>query len=457
MTPLYFINGTIKLVIFQMTNAVLIFAAHLLSIQLCFVSAAQSYEGYKLLRFPTKSVVWLENVEAEGFHLNQRDEPKRPLIDIWAEPNKLRPYADVMVAPEFLDSFMIMLKNHGINSVQILQRNVQREIDRQKRELLINRYRGERSVTDIDARNRASRFNLLQYHRYDEILQYLRDLTVKYPHLVGMINITRTFEGRDLMGIKVGTRAAFKPAVFIDAGVHAREWIAPAVALYVASKLASRYGHDKDITRMVDKFDWYFVPVANPDGYEYSMTTDRLWRKTRSRNMTINKWCVGADANRNWGYRWGEAGANRSPCSNIYAGASPFSEVEVAGIRDFITWQIPDLKIYVSLHSYGQLFLAPWGYTSDKPDNYYDQKMAAKFAVEAIKNRTGAEYSYGTISELMYPASGTSIDYMQSKGVPYIYGIELRPEDIDNNFGFTIPPRYIEPTGNAGFSIFFLQ
>uniref|UniRef100_A0A914SFC3 Peptidase M14 carboxypeptidase A domain-containing protein n=1 Tax=Parascaris equorum TaxID=6256 RepID=A0A914SFC3_PAREQ len=355
--------------------------------------------SYKLLRFSTKSVMWLENVEAEGFHLNQvthfitiifqRDEPKRPLIDIWVEPNKLRPYADVMVAPEFLDSFMIMLKNHGINSVQILQRNVQREIDRQKRELLTNGYRQQRSVTNIDARNRASRFNLLQYHRYDEILQYLRDLAVKYPHLVGMVNITRTFEGRDLIGIK-----------------------------------------------------------------------DRLWRKTRSRNVTVNKWCVGADANRNWGYRWGEAGANRSPCSNIYAGASPFSEVEVAGIRDFITWQIPDLKIYVSLHSYGQLFLAPWGYTSDKPDNYYDQKMAAKFAVEAIKNTTGAEYSYGTISELMCerisflanPASGTSIDYMQSKGVPYIYGIELRPEDIDNNFGFTIPPRYIEPTGNAGFS-----
>ncbi|VDM39618.1 unnamed protein product [Toxocara canis] len=368
----------------------------------------------------------------------QFDEPKRPLIDIWAEPNKFRPHADVMVAPEFLDSFMIMLRNHGINSVQVLQHNVQREIDRQKRDLLIAEHRAKRNVqAKSDDRDRIHKFNLLQYHRYDEILQYMRDLAAKHPDLVGLINITKTFEGRDLMGMKIGTRSAFKPAVFIDAGVHAREWIAPAVALY----LATRYRHDSEITRMVGKFDWYFVPVANPDGYEYSMTTDRLWRKTRSRNMTVNKWCVGADANRNWGYRWGEAGANRSPCSNIYAGASPFSEVEVAGIRDFITWQIPDLKIYVSLHSYGQLFLAPWGYTNDKPDNYYDQKTAAKFAVEAIKNKTD-------------PASGTSIDYMQSKGVPYIYGIELRPEDIDNNFGFSIPPRFVEPTGEEMLSAF---
>lgn len=45
------------------------------------------------------------------------------------------------------------------------------------------------------------------------------------------------------------------------------------------------------------------------------------------------------------------------------------------------------------------------------------------------------------------PASGTSIDYMQSKGVPYIYAIELRPEDDNSAFGFTVPARYIEPTG----------
>lgn len=68
-----------------------------------------------------------------------------------------------------------------------------------------------------------------------------------------------------------------------------------------------------------------------------------------------------------------EAGANASPCSNIYAGSMPFSEPEVAGIRDFINWQVPDLKLYISLHSYGQIWLAPWGYTSTKPTNHEDQ------------------------------------------------------------------------------------
>uniref|UniRef100_A0A915PWD5 Peptidase M14 carboxypeptidase A domain-containing protein n=1 Tax=Setaria digitata TaxID=48799 RepID=A0A915PWD5_9BILA len=361
---------------------------------------------------------WLEEMEADGFTLNHA---------------------------KFLDSFLAVLKIRDISDVQIIANDIQKEIDRERQDLSRTmKYRLRRSARN----NSLADFNLLAYHRYDKIMSYLKKISKEYPNLTEVFNITRTYEGRDLIGIKIEAEGESlqKPAIFIDAGIHAREWIAPAVALYIVSKLVTRYGKDSDPTRMIEQFNWYIVPVANPDGYEYSMTTDRLWRKTRSRNTTVNKWCVGADANRNWGYRWGEAGTSRSPCSNIYPGSAAFSEVETAGIRDFIANQIPDLKVYVSLHSYGQLFLGPWGYTSAKPNNYYDQKHAASLAVEAIRKKTGAKYNYGTISELMYPASGTSIDYMQDRGVPYIYGIELRPEDA-NNFGFSIPARFIEPTG----------
>ncbi|VIO94413.1 Uncharacterized protein BM_BM6935 [Brugia malayi] len=404
-------------------------------------SATQQYRGYSLLRFPTVTTDWLDQIEADSLALNNANvinflETKRILVDIWAKPNMYRNHADVLVAPEYLDSFLALLRMRDISDIQIVANDIQKEIDRERRDLVYAmKYRSRRSVGD----NSLANFNLIAYHRYDEIVDYLRKLSRLHPNLAEIFNITKTYEGRDLIGIKIGSRSSFKPAIFIDAGIHAREWIAPA--------LVTEYQKDSNLTHMLDKFDWYIVPVANPDGYEYSMTTDRLWRKTRSRNVTVNKWCVGADANRNWGYRWGEAGANRSPCSNIYPGSTAFSEVETAGIRDFITYQILDLKVYVSLHSYGQLFLAPWGYTNDRPNNYHDQKQAASLAVEAIRKRTGAKYDYGTISELMYRASGTSIDYMQDKGVPYIYGIELRPEDADNNFGFTIPARFIEPTG----------
>ncbi len=63
-------------------------------------------------------------------------------------------------------------------------------------------------------------------------------------------------------------------------GIHAREWIAPITALYVVDRLveAFRSGSDSDVTAV----DWYIMPMLNPDGYEYSHTTDRLWRKNRA-------------------------------------------------------------------------------------------------------------------------------------------------------------------------------
>ncbi|CAD6194911.1 unnamed protein product [Caenorhabditis auriculariae] len=215
------------------------------------------------------------------------------------------------------------------------------------------------------------------------------------------------------------------------------------------------FGQNPLLTKSLDKFDWYIIPQVNPDGYEYSRNTDRLWRKTRSVNKTVSMWCTGVDANRNWGYRWGEAGINRSPCSNIYAGSHPYSEPEIAGLKDFFTWEVANPQIYVSLHSYGQLFLSPWGYTSQHTDNYLDQRNAAQEAVIAMRNKTGVSYNFGTISELMYPASGTSIDYMQHRGVPYIYGVELRPQDTAHSFQFHLPTHYIAPTGDEMLAALF--
>uniref|UniRef100_A0A158PA16 Peptidase_M14 domain-containing protein n=1 Tax=Angiostrongylus cantonensis TaxID=6313 RepID=A0A158PA16_ANGCA len=365
---------------------------------------------------------------------------RRLLIDVWGMPSKRNPATDVLVAPEFLETFLNMLEKRGIHRVEMLKDDISRDILRERRHLERSSRRAKRSFS-------AMEFDVENYHSYNEMVDFMRKIAGERPDLVKLLNISRSFEGRPLYGVKISASNSFKPAIFVDAGVHAREWIAPAAALYIIKKLVSEYGKDPTITSSLNRFDWYIIPQVNPDGYEYSRISDRLWRKTRSRNITINKWCVGADANRNWGHRWGEAGANRSPCSNIYAGSRPFSEPEIVGLRDLVTWQIPNLVIYISLHSYGQLLLSPWGYTQARPDNYADQRRAARIAVEAMRNATGAIYNYGTIAELMYPASGTSIDYMQDRGVPYIFGVELRPLDAYDTYAFSLPPRFIRPTG----------
>ena len=39
--------------------------------------------------------------------------------------------------------------------------------------------------------------------------------------------------------------------------------------------------------------------------YEFSHTTDRLWRKNRNPNPGTFGFCPGVDLNRNFGYKWG--------------------------------------------------------------------------------------------------------------------------------------------------------
>lgn len=88
--------------------------------------------------------------------------------------------------------------------------------------------------------------------------------------------------------------------------------------------------------------DWFIMPVVNPDGYEFSHTGDRLWRKNRAPGGSGR--CAGVDLNRNYGYRWGGEGASRRPCDEIYAGSRQFSEPETAALSNYVLSQ-PNIKV----------------------------------------------------------------------------------------------------------------
>lgn len=114
---------------------------------------------------------------------------------------------------------------------------------------------------------------------------------------------------------------------------------------------------------ILDRFDWYFIPMMNPDGYEYSHAVDRMWRKTR-RNYTqtetkrsnianqnslteeqpINNDCLGADINRNFEFHWRKGGSSNNVCSSAYAGDKPFSEPEARALANFMLKKVTFYK-----------------------------------------------------------------------------------------------------------------
>ena len=78
----------------------------------------------------------------------------------------------------------------------------------------------------------------------------------------------------------------------------------------------SRKGQNRDpvVQSILNEFDFFIIPVSNPDGYEFSRNSQRFWRKNRSGSGA----CKGVDLNRNWGQEWGGQGSSGRRCSDTY-------------------------------------------------------------------------------------------------------------------------------------------
>ena len=145
-------------------------------------------------------------------------------------------------------------------------------------------------------------------------------------------------------------------------GIHAREWIAVSTALYLIHNLVESFrepleGDDKDDdsddTNDYAKVKYYIMPLLNPDGYEFSQTTERLWRKNRAKPPAGSS-CYGVDLNRNYDVVGYGIGASDNPCSDNYKGVSPLSEPEVKAASDVVLQYNNEIRVSLSLHSYGK-------------------------------------------------------------------------------------------------------
>lgn len=132
------------------------------------------------------------------------------------------------------------------------------------------------------------------YHKFEDISGYLDYLAETYPQLCSVYTIGKSNQGRDLKVLKISNGKPGNKAIWIDGGIHAREWISPASVTYIINHLVLNYDSESE---QIQNIDWYFLPVANPDGYVYSHHNDRLWRKNRARSGL----CAGTDLNRNYG------------------------------------------------------------------------------------------------------------------------------------------------------------
>ncbi|KAL0871311.1 hypothetical protein ABMA27_005056 [Loxostege sticticalis] len=276
------------------------------------------------------------------------------------------------------------------------------------------------------------------YHTLDVIHNFLDDLEYDYPSICTAGSIGKSLEGRDLKMIKISNSETTNSCVWIDAGIHAREWIAPAVATYIANHIVNNF--DTLPTSVTNK-DWYILPVVNPDGYVYSHTVDRMWRKNRA---LVRGQCVGVDLNRNFSYGWGGNGSSCMPNNAFYRGPAPFSEPESRAMRDMLVNSGISFKVYITLHSFGQVIIFPFAFKEDLCPDYVRLLEGATVMSKAIHEASGNTYKVGISRDIMYGAAGTSNDWSYGEaGIPFCYLIELR----SRKHKFKLPQEEIEETG----------
>lgn len=303
-------------------------------------------------------------------------------------------------------------------------------------------------VPDIDAVARAEAARLrraeamqpadwfAEYKDYRAISERLRELALHAPDRASLHGIGSSLDGRTIWALRIGKQSG--TPMLINGTLHAREWIAAMVSTCVADRLVREYDTNPEIRAFVDRTDLWIVPVANPDGYQYSWSTDRYWRKNRRERH-------GVDLNRNFSVAWGGGGSSSRKSAQDYRGAYAFSEPESAALRDL--GKRAGIKLHIDFHAYGQLLLYPWDYTPKPTQDHArygaigDAMASAMYAAHQQRYRLlqGVE---------LYPSAGTASDWAYGEADAISYTIELRPRM--GRGGFVLPPEEIRPTCDEG-------
>ena len=283
------------------------------------------------------------------------------------------------------------------------------------------------------------------FYSLQEVINELDSMVLVYPNLITakqQVSSQTTIEGRPIYFVKISKNPnaiEAEPKILYNGLTHAREPQGMQQLIFYMWYLLENYDTDPEVKYLVDNLEMYFIPVMNPDGYEYNHSTFPIgggsWRKNR-RNCGNGDF--GVDLNRNWGYQWGydDTGSSPYPADETYRGTGAFSEPETQIVRDLCT-QV-HFREALNYHTYGDLFLFPWSYIVK-----YTADSALFMNYSDIMTRQN-RYSTGVAGELLYTTNGDINDWLygEQTAKPKTFG--YTPETGNDNDGFwPLPDRII--------------
>jgi carboxypeptidase A1 len=392
-------------------------------------------------------------------------------------------YEDVQVlqcqlTPALRESFYTVIEDKGLIDVWGISANGTADImvrNAQEKALVLDFFASShcgvmianlednmRSFDELQANASRSLAWFDAYHTYSDNHAWWVSLAQTHQnHAIVADWSTKSWEGRAIQTFKINVGKTNKPWIFFQCQIHAREWISSPVCQYVAETLLLGYERkDADATKVLHAFNFAWITNINPDGYVYTWASggDRQWRKSRRTNTGSP--CIGVDLNRNYDIKWGQGGSSTSPCSDTFMGASAGSEPEVKASVAIIQDLQKSASIWMAtdVHSYSQLILRPYGWTTANSPNEAQLKQLGDLWAQGIYNTHKKTYTSQKSIDL-YVTTGTASDWFydpttgaartngkQGTNIIEVAGftVELRP--TGSVPGFQLPPAEIIPT-----------
>ncbi len=299
-------------------------------------------------------------------------------------------------------------------------------------------------VSDLSQRKFDFPSSDQSFHNYSEVNSALEQIVTKHPNIASRFSIGKSLEGRELQGIRLsGSKKedTLPTAIFMGCH-HAREHLSVEVPLKLAEYLSDKYDSDSRIKDLLDSREVLIVPMINPDGAEYDISSGdyKYWRKNRRKNSDGS---YGVDLNRNYAKGFGGEGSSSSTSSDIYHGPSAFSEPETQAVRDWVKSR-KKTTVLLSFHTFSELVLWPFGHTNDEVPSHTDQLV---FEAMGKKMASWNKYTPQKSSDL-YLASGDTTDWAYDELKIFAFTFELSPDSMFSG-GFYPGASAIEPTFQA--------